>query len=84
VASDEGSRHQVYIRTACRLSLENRLAADGRERKDVQMADDPCDRLQDPAALWSIGDVPWADVVTCACDALVAGIDTRRCGYWPG
>jgi len=40
------------------------------------MADDRCDRLQDAAALWSIGEVTSADVVTCACDALVEGIDT--------
>ncbi|MCG7202685.1 hypothetical protein [Streptomyces arenae] len=32
--------------------------------------------LQDHAALWSMGEVRAADVVTCACDALVAGLDS--------
>ncbi|GHG93905.1 hypothetical protein [Streptomyces rubradiris] len=32
-------------------------------------------RLQDRAALWSVGEIRATDVVTAACDALVAGLD---------
>ncbi|MFD3996221.1 hypothetical protein [Streptomyces sp. NPDC058583] len=32
-------------------------------------------RLRDRAALWSVGEIPAADVVGAACDALVAGLD---------
>ncbi|MEV6791656.1 hypothetical protein AB0M87_06590 [Streptomyces sp. NPDC051320] len=32
--------------------------------------------LQDHAALWSMGEVPARDVVSAACDALVAGLDS--------
>ncbi|WP_434587388.1 hypothetical protein [Streptomyces sp. A5-4] len=32
--------------------------------------------LQDHAALWSMGDVRASDVVSAACDALVAGLDS--------
>ncbi|WNO71447.1 hypothetical protein [Streptomyces sp. AM8-1-1] len=31
--------------------------------------------LQDRATLWSVGEIPAADVVDAACDALVAGLD---------
>ncbi|MFD4872419.1 hypothetical protein ACFWOB_03500 [Streptomyces sp. NPDC058420] len=33
-------------------------------------------RLQDRAVLWSMGEIPATDVVTAACDALVAGLDS--------
>ncbi|CAL9376750.1 hypothetical protein [Streptomyces sp. enrichment culture] len=33
-------------------------------------------RLQDRAVLWSIGEIRATDVVTAACDALVAGLDS--------
>ncbi|MFF3663572.1 hypothetical protein [Streptomyces olivochromogenes] len=33
-------------------------------------------RLQDCAVLWSMGEIRAADVVTAACDALVAGLDS--------
>jgi hypothetical protein len=32
--------------------------------------------LADRAVLWRVGEIPAADVVTAACDALVAGLDT--------
>ncbi|MFE7568968.1 hypothetical protein ACFU76_18725 [Streptomyces sp. NPDC057539] len=32
--------------------------------------------LQDHAALWSMEEIPATDVVTCACNALVAGLDS--------
>ncbi|MFE7857339.1 hypothetical protein [Streptomyces sp. NPDC057403] len=32
--------------------------------------------LQDRAVLWSMGEIPATDVVTAACDALVAGLDS--------
>ncbi|MFE5524001.1 hypothetical protein ACFQ9Q_40730 [Streptomyces virginiae] len=32
--------------------------------------------LQDRATLWSVGEIPASDVVSAACDALVAGIDS--------
>ncbi|MFE6364344.1 hypothetical protein ACFVP3_30675 [Streptomyces sp. NPDC057806] len=32
--------------------------------------------LQDHAALWSAGDIGASEVVDCACDALIAGLDT--------
>ncbi|MEU9304853.1 hypothetical protein [Streptomyces sp. NPDC048269] len=32
--------------------------------------------LQDRAALWSVGEIPASDVVSAACDALVAGLDS--------
>ncbi|GHA82873.1 hypothetical protein GCM10010330_41510 [Streptomyces tendae] len=32
--------------------------------------------LQDHAVLWSMGEIPAADVVTGACDALIAGLDS--------
>ncbi|MFE0458587.1 hypothetical protein ACFW1A_04900 [Kitasatospora sp. NPDC058965] len=34
------------------------------------------DALQDRAALWSVGAAPAHEVVTAACDALVAGLDS--------
>ncbi|MFH8597433.1 hypothetical protein [Streptomyces rimosus] len=33
-------------------------------------------RFQDRAVLWSMGEISAADVVTAACDALVAGLDS--------
>ncbi|MFE3558347.1 hypothetical protein ACFXKW_26325 [Streptomyces sp. NPDC059193] len=32
--------------------------------------------LQDRATLWSVGEIPASDVVSAACDALVAGLDS--------
>lgn len=32
--------------------------------------------LQDHAALWRVGEIPASEVVSAACDALVAGLDT--------
>ncbi|MCX4631327.1 hypothetical protein [Streptomyces sp. NBC_01443] len=32
--------------------------------------------LQDRAALWSVGEIPASDVVSAACDTLVAGLDS--------
>lgn len=32
--------------------------------------------LQDHAALWSMGEIRASDVVSAACDALVAGLDS--------
>ncbi|MFE9636088.1 hypothetical protein [Streptomyces sp. NPDC006463] len=32
--------------------------------------------LQDRATLWSVGEIPANDVVSAACDALVAGLDS--------
>ncbi|MFD9406808.1 hypothetical protein ACFWBN_07235 [Streptomyces sp. NPDC059989] len=32
--------------------------------------------LQDRAILWSVGEIPASDVVSAACDALVAGLDS--------
>ncbi|HET6857484.1 MAG TPA: hypothetical protein VFH94_10360 [Streptomyces sp.] len=32
--------------------------------------------LQDHAALWNVGEISAREVVDCACDALVAGLDT--------
>ncbi|MFF3863229.1 hypothetical protein [Streptomyces sp. NPDC002209] len=32
--------------------------------------------LQDRASLWNVGEIPASDVVSAACDALVAGLDS--------
>ncbi|MGW7379184.1 hypothetical protein [Streptomyces sp. NPDC054794] len=39
-------------------------------------AESAASALQDHAALWSVGEIRATDVVSAACDALVAGLDS--------
>ncbi|MEU9161897.1 hypothetical protein AB0D29_16700 [Streptomyces sp. NPDC048424] len=41
----------------------------------MQSTEAAAGELQDRAALWSVGEIPAAEVVSAACDALVAGLD---------